>query len=46
MVIIIGISLFKGRQDVDHVTFIDHATVFIIIAYIVIGNKHRGSQVV
>lgn len=34
----------KARQDVNHVDFDDHMTVF--IEYIVIGNKYCGSQVV
>lgn len=35
---------FKGRQDVNDVTFFDHMTV--IIKYIVLGNKHCWGQVV
>lgn len=34
----------KGRQNDDHVTFIDQMTV--IIEYIIIVNKHCRSQII
>lgn len=35
------VSLIDGRQDADHMTFVEHLTV--LIEFIVKGNTHCGS---
>lgn len=36
---------FKGKQIINHVTFVDHMTV-ITESIVIFGNKHCGSQYV